>query len=145
MHKPFAIVLLLACVAFARDHQSLEQLKARVESASSKDKIGPALQVAEIQVSAADDLYKAGKSDEARAAIQDVSAYTQKAADAATESGKKLKEAEITVRKIAHKLADVKRTVDFDDQAPLQEAIDRMEKIRTQLLSKMFDLEKSHK
>jgi hypothetical protein len=136
MHKPLAIFLLVACaaLAFARDRESLDQLKARVESANPKDKVALALQVAE--------RHKGGKSPDAAAAIQDVIGYTQKAADAASQSGKKLKEAEITVRKLAHKLADIKRSVDFNDQAPVQAAIDHMEKIRTQLLNKMFDLEK---
>jgi protein-arginine kinase activator protein McsA len=98
--------------------------------------------VAELQTTAADKLYADGKTDEARAAIQDVVSYTEKAGDAATQSGKKLKDAEISVRKIAHKLADIKRTVDFENQAPLQDAIDHLERIRTQLLAKMFDLGK---
>ena len=37
----------------------------------------------------------------------------------------------------------VKRTVNFDDQPPIQEAIDHLERVRTQLLSKMFDLGKA--
>ena len=100
------------------------------------------LKIAELQTDAADRLYGEGKSDEARAAIQDIITYTQKASDAATESGKKLKDAEITIRKIAHKLSDIKRNVNFDDQPPVQEAIDHLERVRSQLLSKMFDLGK---
>jgi len=138
-----ALILVVASssAAFARD-ETIDQLKARVESAAPKERVGLALRVAELQTSAADKLYADGKTDEARAAVQDVVSYTEKAGDAATQSGKKLKDAEITVRKIAHKLADMKRTVDFDNQAPLQDAIDHLERIRTQLLAKMFDLEK---
>jgi hypothetical protein len=33
---------------------------------------------------------------------------------------------------------EIKRTVNFDDQAPLQSASDELEKIRTDLLSHMF-------
>jgi len=138
-----ALILVVASssAAFARD-ETIDQLKARVESAAPKERVGLALRVAELQTSAADKLYADGKTDEARAAVQDVVSYTEKAGDAATQSGKKLKDAEITVRKIAHKLADMKRTVDFDNQAPLQDAIDHLERIRTQLLAKMFDLGK---
>jgi hypothetical protein len=132
-------------VAAAREHESLDQLKMRVDRANPKDRVGLALQVAERQVGVADTLYSSGKADEARAAVQDAVTYTEKAKDAATQSGKKLKEAEITVRKLAHKLADIKRSVNFEDQSSLQEAIDHLEHIRTQLLNKMFDLEKSAK
>ena len=138
-----ALILVVASssAAFARD-ETIDQLKARVENAAPKDRVSLALRVAELQTNAADKLYADGKNDEARAAVQDVVSYTEKAGDAATQSGKKLKDAEITVRKIAHKLADMKRTVDFDNQAPLQDAIDHLERIRTQLLAKMFDLGK---
>jgi hypothetical protein len=139
-----ALILVMASSwpAFARDNETIDQLKARVESAAPKDRVSLALRVAELQTTAADKLYADGKTDEARAAIQDVVSYTEKAGDAATQSGKKLKDAEISVRKIAHKLADIKRTVDFENQAPLQDAIDHLERIRTQLLAKMFDLGK---
>lgn len=136
------LVLASSFPAFARERESVEQLKAKVETASPKEKVTLALRVAEMQTDAADKLYSNGKSDEAHAAIQDVVTYTEKASDAATQSGKKLKDAEITVRKISHKLADMKRSVNFDDQPPLQDAIDRLEKVRTQLLAKMFDLGK---
>ena len=142
--RPFLIILVVAAswTTFAREHETVEQLKSRVDSAAPKDRISLALRIAELQTDAADKLYAAGKPDEGRAAIQDVVLYTEKASEAATQSGKKLKDAEITVRKIVHKLSDVKRTVNFDDQAPVQDAIDHLERIRTQLLSKMFDLGK---
>jgi hypothetical protein len=138
-----ALILVVASssAAFARD-ETIDQLKARVESAAPKERVSLALRVAELQTSAADKLYADGKNDEARAAVKDVVSYTEKAGDAATQSGKKLKDAEITVRKIAHKLADMKRTVDLENQVPLQEAIDHLERVRTQLLAKMFDLGK---
>jgi len=138
-----ALILVVASssAAFARD-ETIDQLKARVESAAPKERVSLALRVAELQTSAADKLYADGKNDEARAAVKDVVSYTEKAGDAATQSGKKLKDAEITVRKIAHKLADMKRTVDLENQVPLQDAIDHLERVRTQLLAKMFDLGK---
>ena len=138
-----ALILVVASssAAFARD-ETIDQLKARVENAAPKDRVSLALRVAELQTNAADKLYADGKNDEARAAVKDVVSYTEKAGDAAIQSGKKLKDAEITVRKIAHKLADMKRTVDLENQVPLQDAIDHLERVRTQLLAKMFDLGK---
>jgi hypothetical protein len=143
MRLLLALFLTASCsLAFAREHESLEQLKARFESAAPKERISLGLRIAEMQTDAADRLYGEGKSDEGRAAIGDIVTYCEKASDAATQSGKKLKDAEITVRKIAHKLSDIKRSVNFDDQPPLQDAIDHLERVRTQLLSKMFDLGK---
>lgn len=144
MRLLLALLLIASCSpALAREHESLEQLKAKFESAPPKERVGLGLRIAEIQTDAADRLYGEGKSDEGRAVIGDIVTYCEKASDAATQSGKKLKDAEITVRKIAHKLSDIKRNVNFDDQSPLQEAVDHLERVRTQLLSKMFDLGKS--
>lgn len=141
-----AIVVVAACsLAMAREHESLDQLKSRFDSASAKDRVSLGLRIAEIQADAADRLYADGKSDEGHTAVQDVVTYCEKASDSAAQSGKKLKDAEITVRKLVHKLSDMKRTLNFDDQAPVQEAIDHLERVRTQLLTKMFDLGKGAK
>ena len=64
--------------------------------------------------------------------------YAGKASDAAAATGKRLKDTEIAVRKMAEKFRDVKRTLPFEDQAPVQQAIDNLEKMRTDLLAVMF-------
>ena len=143
MRQLLALFMIAGCaLAFAREHESLEQLKARFEKTAPKERVSLGLRIAEMQTDAADRLYGENKSDEGRAAVGDIVTYCEKASDAATGSGKKLKDAEITIRKIAHKLSDIKRSVNFDDQAPLQQAIDDLERVRTKLLSKMFDLGK---
>ena len=77
-------------------------------------------------------------STEARAAVDDIVAYSEKARDAAIQSRKHLKNVEIDVRKMAAKLRDVKRTLAFEDQAPVEQAIRRLEDVRTTLLKEMF-------
>ena len=57
-----------------------------------------------------------GNAEQARSAVSDVVQYSEKAGEAATQSGKKLKQAEISVRKMAHKLLEIKRSVNFEDQ-----------------------------
>ena len=64
--------------------------------------------------------------------------FSQKARDAAVRSDRKLKSTEIAIRKMAAKLRDIKRTVIFEDQVPLQAAADRLESFRTDLQTKMF-------
>ena len=95
-----------------------------------------------LKAKAADKLYNDGNADAGKAALQDVVAYSKKATDAAIATGKKLKNVEITLRKMAEKFRDIKRTVAFDDQAPLQQAVDGLEKMRTDLLSAMFGKKK---
>ncbi|PYX90624.1 MAG: hypothetical protein DMG68_01135 [Acidobacteria bacterium] len=132
------LIVIASIAAFARKEDSIDQLKARIDTASPEQRVGLCLEIAERQLSAADKLYNDGNIDQARAAVGDVVAYSEKARDAATQTGKKLKNAEISVRKMATKLRDMKRTLNFEDQPPVQEAIDHLERVRSDLLARMF-------
>jgi len=133
-----AILLAGALLAFASKAESVSELIARAEAARPEDRAVLYIEIAELQLKAADELYTAGKVQEAQAAIGDVAAYSEKAHDASLKSGKRLKNTEIAVRKMADKLRDIKRTLNFDDQAPVQEVVDRLEQLRTDLLAHMF-------
>jgi len=116
----------------------IEELKARVPSAKPDEQVQLCLAIAERQVAAADELFRQNKPEEAQAAVRDVVTYSGQARDAAGITGHRLKSAEIDVRRMAHKLDDIKRSISAEDQAPVQAAIDQLEKIRTDLLNKMF-------
>jgi polyhydroxyalkanoate synthesis regulator phasin len=133
-----SILLATSLLAFAYKTETLQELMARADSARVEDRPALCVEVAEHQLKSADELYTAGKPDEARTAVKDVVSYSEKAHDAAIESGKKVKNTEIAFRKMAAKLRDIKRSLNFDDQAPVQAAADRLESLRTELLSHMF-------
>ena len=133
-----AVFLASSLVAFAHKEETLAELITRAESAKLDDRPHLYTEIARRQVKAADQLYAAGKPEEARAAVRDVVEYSDKASDAATHSGKKLKDTEIAVRKMVARLRDIKRTLAFEDQASLEEAVNHLEQVRTQLLSQMF-------
>ncbi len=135
------IVVLLALSslpALAYAGENLQQLIARAESAPPKDRPGLYLQIARQQADSADKLYQEGNAEAGGVALADVLTYSEKASDAAASTGKKLKDTEIGLRKMSEKFRDVKHNLPFDDQAPVQQAIDRLEKMRTNLLSAMF-------
>ncbi len=135
------IVVLLALSslsAFAHAGEDVQQLITRAESAPPKDRPGLYLQIARQQADSADKLYQEGNAEAGGAALADVLNYSEKASDAAANTGKKLKDTEIALRKMSEKFRDVKHNLPFDDQAPVQDAIDRLEKMRTNLLSAMF-------
>jgi phage-related tail protein len=137
------LVVLVASLSFGRKEEPIADLKARVQSASPEQRVGLCVEIAQRQLNDTDKLYKDGKSEEAQGLLKDVVEYADQATQAATQSGKKLKHVEIEVRKMAHKLQDMKRSVNFEDQAPIQDAADRMERMRTELLSKMFGFGKA--
>jgi len=128
----------LTCAFSAAKDETVDELKARVESARVDDRPGLCMRIALAQLGNADKLYSDGKVDEARAAIDDIVAYSGKARDAALQTKRRLKNVEIDVRKIADKLRDIKRTLAFEDQAPVEQAIRSLEEIRTTLLKEMF-------
>jgi polyhydroxyalkanoate synthesis regulator phasin len=134
--------VVLTATSFAAKEQSLQELIARANAAPLKDQASLYIEIAERQLKSADELYNAGKVDEARSAVTDVVDYSQKAHDAAIQSGKKLKGAEMASRKMARRLRDMKRTLNFEDQAPVQAAADRLESLAQDLLSHMFGKEK---
>ncbi|MGA9902637.1 MAG: hypothetical protein WBQ39_11930, partial [Terriglobales bacterium] len=51
---------------------------------------------------------------------------------------KRLKNVEIDVRKMADKLRDIKRSLAVEDQPPVDQAMRRLEEVRTTLLQEMF-------
>jgi len=122
----------------AADEPSIEELKARVADAKIADRPPLCLHIAERQLGAAGRLYDAGDSERARAALADVVAFSELARDSAIQSRKHEKQSEIAIRKMTRKLADLKHTVSHDDQEQVQNTMDRLQRVRDDLLVAMF-------
>jgi len=132
------MIVALTATGLVAKEQTLQELIERANAAPLKDQPGLFIEIAERQLKSADELYSAGKVDEARAAVADVVTYSEKAHDAAIQSGKKLKGTEIASRRMSHRLRDLKRTLNFEDQAPVQAAANRLESLAQDLLKHMF-------
>lgn len=129
----------------AAQQEPIPALKQRAEKASPEVCSQLCIQVAERQLHNADRLYNEGHVEEARAAVDDVVIYSEKARDAAIQTKKRLKNVEIDARRMSERLRDIKRTLAFDDQPPVDQAIRRLEDIRTALLKEMFSNKKEKK
>jgi len=136
--------LTAAAACFAAD-ESVDSLKAHVDKASTEDRAEISIRIAQLQLRAADKLYNEGRVADARAAVDDIARFSEKARDAAVESKKHLKSTEIAARKMSEKLLDIKRTLAFEDQAPVDQAVRRLEEVRTILLKEMFADKKDKK
>jgi len=136
------VVFTIAVVASAAKDEAVEVLKSKVESTPVQDQAPLCVRIAQLQLRNVDTLYTEGHVEQARDALHDIVVYSAKARDTAKTSRKHLKRVEIDVRKMAEKLADIKRTLAFDDQPPVEEAIQRLQEIRTTLLEEMFKKEK---
>jgi len=125
----------------ARD-ETIDELKSRAQNAPPQDRPHLRIRIAELQLRNADKLYKEGDVEHARAAVDEIVTYSEQARDSAVETKKHLKNVEITVRKIAERLRDIKRTLALEDQPPIDQAVQRLEEVRTSLLKRMFSKEK---
>ena len=138
------MLLVAASVAAAlpalamKKEESLDQLIARAESARLEDRPALYLEIARQKAEGVDKLYNAGNAEAGKTGLQDVVSFSRKATNTSIQTGKKMKNVEIGLRKMAEKFRDVKRTVAFEDQAPIQQTVDQLEQMRTDLLSAMF-------
>lgn len=138
----YLLLLALGSAYGAAKDATVAELKARLENARAEDRPDLCMQIARSQLRNADTLYKDGNVGQAAAAVDDIVTYSEKARDAATQTRKHLKNIEIDVRKIAERLRDIKRTLAFEDQLPVERAVRRLEDIRTALLQEMFAKDK---
>jgi hypothetical protein len=134
----FFLLLFAFVWAFAAKEETVDELKAHFANARPEDRPELGIRIAQHQLRNADKLYIEGKVEQAREAVDDIVAYAEKARDAATQTQKHLKNVEIDARKIADKLRDIKRTLALEDQPPVEQAIRRLEDVRTTLLKEMF-------
>jgi tetratricopeptide (TPR) repeat protein len=130
--------LLLLLGAVAAIAQSAEELKARADATHGANQVKPCLEYARAELEAANDLFNKGDADQGQADIQEVVKYARRAADAAASSGKHLKDTEIRLRKLAERMHDIGETLSFEDRQPVRQAVDELQKIRSDLMVKMW-------
>lgn len=144
-NRIFLFLCLAATAVLAQKDATLDELIGRAGAAPINAQPGLYTQIAERQLESADKLYSSGDAQAASAAVDDVVTYSGKAVHAANESGSRLKPTEIALRKMADKLRTIRRTLAFEDQKPVEDAANRLEALRTDLLSRMFANKKKDK
>ncbi len=134
--------LLVAAVgvhcAVAHAEPTVEELKARLSSTSLRDRPHLCVHIAELQMDEADKLYASDDVTKAQNALGDVVAYSELARDYAIQTHKYQKQTEIAVRGITRRLAELAHSLPHNYQAPLHDALNRLQKVRDDLLAAMF-------
>ena len=133
-----AISVSCVTVSIAGTAPSIEELKVRLSSAPIGDRPRLCLQIAQQQLGLTDKQYAAGENEKARASLADVAAFAELARDYSIQSRKHQKQTEISVRTMVRKLGDIKHAVPRDEQPEVQNAMDRLERVRDDLLMAMF-------
>lgn len=134
------VLLVLTPSLFAKRDEPLDQLIARANAANADHQPDLFAEVAEREMSAVIDAFKADRSEELHSDLQQVVTYCDRAQAAAVHSKKHVKRTEIRIRQLSHRLRDMKTDVEPDDAPAVQAAIDRLEHFRAELLRSMFDL-----
>jgi hypothetical protein len=133
-----AVAQLASLAASASKEPTVEELKARLSSTSIPERPQLCVQIAEKQLEAADKLYAAVETQQAETALMDVTAFAELARDYAIQSHKRQKQTEIAVRRMTRKLSDMKRNLSRAEQDAVEMAIERLQRVRDDLLAAMF-------
>jgi tetratricopeptide (TPR) repeat protein len=131
------VVLMLAGVANAADETAAE-LKARADAAHGAHQARLCLEYARTQLEDSNQLFNDGNVDKGQQEIQEAVEYARKAADAASQSGKDLKQTEIALRKLAERMHDVGESLAFEDRQPVRDAVNQIQTIRSDLMVRMW-------
>jgi len=133
------VVLLFLLNALGQgSEQTAADLKARADAAQGADRATLSLEYAHRQLEDANTRYTQGEVDQAEAEIEEVVAYPHRAADAASASGKRLKQTEIELRKLEHRMRDIGHSLNIDDRPPVEKAVQELEQVRADLLARMW-------
>lgn len=132
-----ALLLLLSATALpATGEESPDAKKAQVGE--------PEAYAAQVRhnVEVANGYYTEGDLDKAQTTIGEIIDLTEKCVAAARKNHHRLKQTELELSRAGRRLDEVRRSLNLDDQPPVQVAVDKIEKARRELLDIMFQPDK---
>ncbi|HZD33465.1 MAG TPA: hypothetical protein VE779_17605 [Candidatus Angelobacter sp.] len=140
--RQIAAALVLAVVmggiAACAAQQPAPDLKAKADAAQGSDKINLSLEYAHRELEYSNKLYTDGDVEKAEAAIAETMTYAKQAAAASSTTNKRLKQTEIDLRKLEHRMRDIGQSLSVDDRPPVEKSVQELEQLRSSLLAKMF-------
>jgi len=133
-----ATILLILSSVLPAGAETPEQLKARADGAHGGEQAKLCLEYARVELESSNALFTDGQVDKGQAAIGEVVDYARKGADAASASGKQLKETEIKLRKLADRMHDIGQSLAYEDRPLVKQAGDELQQIRSDLMVRMW-------
>jgi methionyl-tRNA synthetase len=134
-----ALLLFVLAAAFPvfADDETFEELLAKAEAPGDRQAELYA-KLARRQVEVANEHFNKGEVAQGHTATKEIVNFAGKALDSAKQAKKRLKQTEITLRKTSRRLADVAKTLAFEDRPAVNEAVEEIEGIRNQVLELLF-------
>jgi hypothetical protein len=90
------------------------------------------------EMEAADRAFTDGNVELGQKLAADAGNDADEAGKTALDSGKRLKDTEIDLRKLQTRTRDIARSLAFDDRPPIAKIVERIEALREAILSRMF-------
>jgi DNA-binding transcriptional regulator YbjK len=131
------LAIAVSTIAADKPPETLEQMKAQAAAAEKSKQVDLYIELARRQLEVANNLYNSS-ADQARDMFLQSAESAEHAGQSALDSNHHLKQTEIKLREISHRMSDIRRTWAFEDRAPLDPAIQRVEAARNKLLDRMF-------
>jgi hypothetical protein len=132
-------MLLLTSALHAGQKLSVEELQRKIQSAHGGKKAELLLQLSHDQVEQADNLYHDGSTEKAFDLLKEAGSNADQATSISLESGKRLKDTEIELRKLSERLQAIRQEASFEDRKPFDISIQNLEQNRSKLLDRMFN------
>ena len=118
--------------------ETIEALRARADSAAPADCSRICIEAARRLIQEIGKHYSDGNTELARKTTEDAIHYAELGTLASVQTHRHLKDNEISIRKFAHRLAEIERNLSYDDRGPVDVQIVKLEKLRDLLLDAMF-------
>ncbi len=132
-----AFLIFSALLASAKEPQTIDQLKARLQSADAKKQIELYMELATLQINEADKTYNSD-AEKAKQLMEEGTQSAEKAGQGSVDTGKHMKQIEIDLRKLEKRMEDIRRSWAVEDREPIEPEIKRVEAVRSKLLDRMF-------
>ncbi len=132
-----AIILTITGLALAAV-ESLADLKSRADLAHGGDQAKFSLEYAHRLLEDSNAQFTKGDVEKGQAEIREIVDYARIGANAAASSGKRQKQTEISLRELGKRMHDIGDTLAFEDRGPVRQAVEEIEQVRSDLLTKMF-------
>jgi len=132
-----AFALVITGLALAAT-ESLADLKSKADLAHGGDQAKYSMEYAHRLLEDSNALFTKADLEKAQAEIREIVDYARVAANAAASSGKRQKQTEISLRELGKRMHDIGDTLAFEDRSPVRQAVEEIEQVRSDLLTKMF-------
>ena len=131
------VSMVAAALPVVADDESFQELLAKAQAPGDRQAELYA-KLARRQVEIADDHFNKGEVAQGHAAVKEIVNFAGKALESSKQAKKRLKQTEITLRKTTRRLADVAKTLAFEERPAVNQAVQEIEEIRNQMLELLF-------